>query len=70
MELVDKLIAYESGTLEGKQTLELFAELIRDGKAWSLQGNYGRTATSLIDKGLISKEGIINWDKFDELVNA
>lgn len=70
MDLVDKMIAWESGILEGKQTLELFAELIRDGKIASLQGSYGRTASSLIEKGLISKEGVINWDTFDELVNA
>jgi hypothetical protein len=70
MDLVDKIIAWESGQLEGKETLELFAELIENGQAWSLQGCYGRTATALIEKGLIDKEGLINWEKFDELVNA
>jgi len=70
MDLVDKIIAWESGELEGKQTLELFAELIENGQAWSLQGSYGRTASNLIDRGLISKEGDINWELFDELVNA
>ena len=70
MDLINKIIAWESGELEGKETLELFAELIENGQAWSLQGCYGRTAKSLIEKGLISKEGLINWDVFNELVNV
>jgi len=70
MDLVDKIIAFESGVLEGEQTLELFAELIENGQAWTLQGSYGRTAQSLIDKGLISKEGIIDWALYHDLVNA
>lgn len=70
MDLVDKIIAWESGELEGKQTLELFAELIENGQAWSLQGSYGRTASSLIERGLISKKGLIDWDIFNDLVNA
>lgn len=70
MDLVDKIIAWESGELEGKQTLELFAELIENGQVWTLQGTYGRTASSLIDRGLISEEGLIDWDLFDDLVNA
>ena len=70
MDLVAKIIAWESGELEGKQTLELFAELIENGQAWTLQGTYGRTAESLIERGLISKEGLIDWDVFNDLVNA
>ena len=70
MDNIDRIIAWESGELGGKETLELFAGLIESGQAWSLQGCYGRTAQSLIDKGLISKEGLIDWELFDELVNA
>ena len=70
MDLVDKIIAWESGELEGKETLEFFAELIESGQAWTLQGTYGRTASDLIERGLIDKEGLINWDLFDDLVNA
>jgi hypothetical protein len=68
MDTVDKIIAFESGELEGQDTLELFSELIQTGQAWSLQGSYGRTAKSLIDRGLISKDGLINWDLYQELV--
>ena len=59
MGIVDMIIAYEGGELEAEKTLELFAELIRSGQAWSLQGCYGRTAHSLIEGGYISKEGKI-----------
>lgn len=51
------IIAYESGELSDKKTIELFAELIKDGSAWTLQGHYGRTATALIKAGYISDHG-------------
>ena len=57
--LVDKIMAYESGELEADKTLKLFAELIKTGQAWSLQGHYGRVARSLIDEGYISIKGKI-----------
>jgi len=57
LDLVDSIIAYESGELEAEATLELFAELIRTGQAWTLQGHYGRTATQLIEQGYISTSG-------------
>jgi hypothetical protein len=66
---VDKIIAYESGELNDMQTLELFAELIAEGgTAWSLQGHYGRTASALIDRGLITSEGQITEEAY-ELIN-
>lgn len=59
-DVVGGIIAYESGEMEsGQDVLELFAELIRSGQAWSLQGHYGRSAEQLIDRGYISKEGKI-----------
>ncbi len=59
MKTVDMIIAYETGELEAEDTLKLFARLVKNGQAWSLQGSYGRTAQSLIDEGYISKEGKI-----------
>jgi hypothetical protein len=65
---VDNIIAYESGELNDMQTLELFSELIATGFAWSLQGHYGRTASALIDRGLITSEGQITEEAM-ELIN-
>lgn len=57
MSLIDQIIAYEQGGLDDQETLALFAELIKSGQAWSLQGHYGRAATALIDGGWIDPEG-------------
>ena len=57
--LTDLIIAYEKGELSPERTLHLFAELIRTGHVWILQGHYGRTAQSLIETGYISKKGKI-----------
>ena len=57
LDLVGLIMAYESGELEAEKTLELFAELIRTGQAWTLQGSYGRTASQLIEAGYISTSG-------------
>lgn len=57
-ELIDLLMKYESDTgMNDDETLELFAELIRTGQAWTLQGTYGRTASYLIGEGFISENG-------------
>ncbi len=58
-DLVGNIIAYESGDLKNSEALTLFAELIKTGQAWTLQGSYGRTARALIDNGYISKNGKI-----------
>jgi hypothetical protein len=57
--LIDKIIAYEQGELDASGLLKLFAELISTGGAWTLQGSYGRTASLLIEQGLITREGVI-----------
>jgi len=57
--LFDMIIAYESGDLTAEDILKLFAELIRTGWAYSLQGHYGKVATGLIRQGYIDKEGNI-----------
>lgn len=54
---VDFIMAYEEGSLPAEDTLKLFAELVRTGQAWGLQGHYGRVATQLIEEGYISKKG-------------
>ncbi len=57
--LVDLIIAYETGELAPEDTLKLFSMLVKSGKAWTLQGHYGRTAQGLIDAGYIGKTGKI-----------
>ena len=55
--LVDKIIAYETGEASDDETLDLFAELIKNGMVRTLQGCYGRTAIRLIEAGYISESG-------------
>ena len=65
--MVDKIIAYEAGELDNQGILELFSELIKSGQAWNLQGSYGRMAQVFINNGLITKEGVVNWERYQEL---
>lgn len=66
-DLVGFIIEYESGEISTEYLLQGFSELIKSGQAWSLQGHYGRVAKQLIDNNLIDNNGIINWDKVNEL---
>ena len=59
---INYIMGYECGDLNDKETLELFSHLIKNGMAWSLQGHYGRTASELMARDLIDKNGDINWD--------
>ena len=68
-DIVGSIIAYETGTLDDEGTLELFAGLIANGQAWSLQGHYGRTASHLIEQGFITREGVIQWDVVEEALS-
>lgn len=64
--------AIAEGFCEGEgatneQKVEAWAFLIKTRLAYSLQGWFGRTATDLIEQGLISSEGEIDWEAFDNL---
>jgi len=67
--MIDKIIAFENGELDNEGIIELFADLIKTGQVWSLQGSYRRMAQNLIDNDLINRKGIINWSKYRELVD-
>jgi hypothetical protein len=62
-DLTSRIIDYESGQLNDKQTLRLFSALVRSGLAWRLQGHYGRTASAMIDGGFIKSDGTISKNK-------
>lgn len=51
--IVDRIISYEAGELDDRETISLFQELVDSGLAWQLQGHYGRTAQSLIEDGYV-----------------
>jgi hypothetical protein len=38
----------------------LFADLIKNGMAWSLQGHYGRMTNRLIEAGILTESGDID----------
>ncbi|MFJ6183734.1 hypothetical protein [Streptomyces sp. NPDC092295] len=59
--LVIDLQQYEAGEMGGDEVLDLFAFLIKTNMAWTLQGDYGRTARALIDEGLIDEAGEITF---------
>lgn len=67
---VTRIIAYEAGELDGTGTLVLFADLVRTGLAWSLQGHYGRMAAELIKLGVLSSDGDPDWDAYETLVGG
>lgn len=56
---LDFIIRYEAGELSDKDTLRLFSHLVRTGRAWHLQGHYGRTAGALIEDKWLDRQGRI-----------
>lgn len=54
MDVVTKIIQFESGQLSDPEIIELFQDLVDSGQAWELQGTYGRTALALINAGYIT----------------
>ena len=68
MDLVGSIIAYEGGELDTRDTVKLFAGLIKSGDAWTLQGSYGRTAKSIIESGVISEAGVIDQDRLNDIM--
>ena len=63
--------AYAEGFCEGEgasdiDQLKAWAYLIKTGLCWSLQGRFGRIANSLIQNGIVNKNGTkINWNKLN-----
>ena len=57
MNTLDFIMDLESGQCTPTQVIDGFANLIKVGLAWKLQGFYGRTAQNLIEGGYISTDG-------------
>lgn len=66
---ISAIMAYEDGSLSERNVLYLFSHLIKTGLAWRLQGSYGRAAHSIIEGGIIDKQGDIHWDIYEELLS-
>jgi len=59
--LVDSIINYEQGSLNDDDIIEFFQRLVDSGLAWQLQGHYGRTATMLLEAGVITPPKGQKW---------
>lgn len=57
--LVDYIVAYETGEIDAQDAFELFSYLVKTGQVWRMQGSYGRNAARLIDAGILDAEGNI-----------
>ena len=53
MNTVDGINRYESGEMEEEEQVEFFQHLVDTGTVWHLQGHYGRTASWMINEGLV-----------------
>lgn len=65
-------VAYAEGFEEAsnpRDVIRAWAYLIFKGTCWSLQGFFGRTANAFIKEGLISRDGVINWDEINSRMN-
>ncbi|MFD7677508.1 hypothetical protein [Streptomyces sp. NPDC060187] len=65
-DIATDLITYEEGALDVRETLNLFALLIKSGLVWGLQGSYGRTANELMHLGYLTPDGRVT--EFAELM--
>ena len=64
--------AYAEGFCEGEnatgeEQIEAWSILIKTGMCWNLQGWFGRSAQGMIEGELISKEGDVNWEAFEDV---
>ena len=61
-DVVIDIMAYEAGEMDEPQIIEFFQYLVDTGLAWQLQGHYGRTATALIESGVVQPKRVNDED--------
>ena len=66
--------AHAEGFREGEgassmDQLRAWAYLIKTGTCWNLQGWFGRTAKALIDRRIITPQGVIHWSLCEMLID-
>jgi hypothetical protein len=66
IDYVDAIMDYENGALGLEGTIRLFSHLVASGAAWRLQGHYGRTASGLIDAGILAPDGAILQRRWED----
>jgi hypothetical protein len=54
---VEEIMRFEDGEMETEEVIDFFQRLVDSGLAWSLQGSYGRMASSLIEAGYVTPSG-------------
>ena len=66
-DLISRIMDWEAGEMNADEAVEFFADLIKSGTAWHLQGIYGRTAQAYIDAGYVSPEGdVLMWPDIED----
>ena len=66
MGLYQRVVEYETEEHSLEWIVQFFADLVATGLAWQLQGRYGREAKAMIDEGVITVQGDVNWDYYEE----
>jgi hypothetical protein len=62
-DILSKIMAFELGELSFKDTVHLFAYLVKTYKIYTLQSIHGCSARSLIEQGYISEDGDVLEDQ-------
>ena len=62
-DIIDYIMDYEFGDMSDLDTLKMISELIKNGMAWTLQGNYGRTSNHLINEEYLLENGDLNNER-------
>ena len=63
------LMDYEMGEMSGDRLLRGFADGIKTGTVWLMQGSYGRMAATMITNGLITSAGDVT-EKGEGVIEA